>query len=307
MKMVNIVIIGHFSIDTIIIDNEKWQALGGVPAYSQVIPKLGETVGVVSIVGTDFPDAFWKSLRASGIDLRGIHVKGEHSTSFTNIYDKEGNRIQIVEHVAQKIELQDIPEEYQNAKWIHIGPILNEIDTKTILQLERNGFTISIDPQGFLRKRLNDGRIVPQKWKDANRVLERIFLLKCDEREIVELTGTEDIGTAAKAIIDLGTRVVIVTRSERGSIIFTNNKEYKIPAYLPEKIVDTTGAGDTYMMGFIVEFLKTKSIKKAGHFASAVASYNIETKGPTGFPSRKSVKKRMQTGKWINTSKASEI
>ncbi len=298
--MPDIIIIGHFSIDTIIINNTQWKALGGVPAYSQIIPKIRGNGGIVSIVGEDFPENWFKTIKNSGMDIQGIRIKGKHTTSFTNIYDDKGNRRQIVTYVAPKIIFEDFPNNYYNAKWIHIGPILNEIDKNTIFQLEKMGYKISIDPQGFLRKRLEDGRIIPSKWIDAEEILKKIYLLKCDEKEIQKLTGISDIIEAAKSVLRIGPKMVIITRSERGSIIFSHKEFIKIPAFKPDKIVDATGAGDTYMMGFIVDYLKTNDICHAGLFASAAASFNLETKGPTNFPTRDMIEKRMQVGKRIN-------
>jgi len=88
-------------------------------------------------------------------------------------------------------------------------------------------------------------------------VLPHVNILKCDEEEAKIMTGKLNVEAAARILNNLGSEIILITQGEKGSTLCYNGKVKRIPAIPPDKIVDLTGAGDTYIAGFIVEYLRT--------------------------------------------------
>ncbi|MEM3630390.1 MAG: PfkB family carbohydrate kinase, partial [Nitrososphaerota archaeon] len=156
--MYDLIVLGYLSHD-IIIDPQrrKFESLGGTAAYASIIASnLNAKVGIVSIVGKDFKKEYMEILENSGIDLKGLKIKGEKTTSFMNCYDINGKRTQYLLSKAKNINLEDIPKEYFNAKCFHFGPLFNEIPYEIAEILKEKKKITSIDPQGYCRRKISE-------------------------------------------------------------------------------------------------------------------------------------------------------
>ena len=94
------------------------------------------------------------------------------------------------------------------------------------------------------------------------------------------LTGHNDVETGAKVLADWGVKEVVITNGSMGSVIYSGGAFYKIQAYPPNRLVDATGCGDTYMAGYLYYRSKSADIQQAGQFAAAMASIKMESPGP---------------------------
>ena len=130
-------------------------------------------------------------------------------------------------------------------------------------------------------------------WGEVEEILPYVDILKCDEIEAEKITGTGNLSKAARLINDLGPEIVLITRGEKGSILCHGNELKRIPVVPAEKTVDSTGAGDAYAAGFIVEYLRTKDPKRSALFASCVASFVVEGIGAATLPTREMVTRRL--------------
>ena len=149
MILMDIVVAGHLSRDLIITPDTKRETLGGGTSYAMLGPALDAfVVGIVSKVGDDFEDEYWKILKSSGLVVTGLQKTGKRSTRFVNKYDSEGNRVQIVEALAEKITPQDFPDDFLDSKIIHFSPLTaNELDIECIRLARSNAEITSIDVQ----------------------------------------------------------------------------------------------------------------------------------------------------------------
>ena len=141
-----------------------------------------------------------------------------------------------------------------------------------------NGSNLVINNYGLFTHHEN-GKPIWKNPENARRVAKFLKYLFMDEKEIKYAAQKETINEAAKYFLNLGTGMVIVTQGSRGSMVFTKDKEYKIPAFKPKKMMDTTGAGDTYLAGFIFATQLFDDIQKQGKFAAMVATMGIEKDG----------------------------
>ncbi len=291
----DIVVVGHLSRDLLVTPETTREALGGGTAYAMLAPSLGiSECGIVSCVGDDFDAAYTRALVKSGLDMTGVVRRGQHTTRFVNQYDSNGGRTQRVEAIAAPIRKSALLEQYLQSRVIHFCPLIGEIGISCIKAAKEAGALISLDPQGFLRTVQGD-RVVPKEWTDRAAVLEHVDVLKLDEAELKSAVGTTTEIVAVSKILNEGPEIVIVTRDRRGSTIYTQENKIDIPLVLADHLVDTTGSGDTYAIGFLVEYVRNADLRQAGVFGASCASFNLETMGPYEMPTRGQVESRMKS------------
>ena len=290
-----IVVVGHLSRDLIITSESSQEALGGGTAYAMLAPALGAFgAGIISKVGADFEDAYRTTLKDSGLDLSGLTTEGMTSTRFVNQYDTFGNRTQFVESLAPSILPDDFSDNHLDATIIHFSPLTHfEIDIECIRLSKSSGALVSLDVQGYIRAIDSAKKVIPRTWDERDEVLGLVDVVKFHESELFATVPAESELAAASYVLSLGPRIVLVTHDHRGSIIYTRNSQIGIPLVLGRKQVDSTGCGDTYAIGFLLEYIRSADVKRAGLFAATCSSFNAETLGPYDMPSREMVEHRM--------------
>jgi sugar/nucleoside kinase (ribokinase family) len=291
----DLVVVGHLTIDLMKFGDEEQKRLGGPPAYAMVACSLGlKNVGIVSRIGKKFPRKYYEILVASGLNLDGI-IRDEETTEFINEYSKDGHRIQFANHVANCLTSADVPKPYWNTKWMHISPVLGETDSSLIVTAKKHQVKVSVDVQGFVRKRSEpENRIVGCEWSDFVKVASKIDILKADIDELRHLAQKPTYQKATKAIHQMGCPIILITQGQQGSFVSQETSLIKIPPMTPEKIVDHTGSGDVFAISFLIEYQRTQRPLWSAFFASSAASYNLETPGPFQFPSYEDVVTRLR-------------
>jgi sugar/nucleoside kinase (ribokinase family) len=281
MKMLDLITVGHFAIDHIQIPRGKSlkQTLGGSTTYvSLAARKLGARVGVISNVGDDFPETYVRLLHDNGVDLSCVRkVKNTATTSFILKYE-DGNRRLLLRNRALPILLEDVAS-VPKAKTIHVAPIADEISSEVVEELRKRTDTLSLDPQGFIRKFGVNGRVGLKKWKDK-RVLEQVDVYKSSLQEITKVTGVKSLKASMREIQNFGTKIVVVTLGKQGALLLFDESFYEIPTIQPQELVDPTGAGDVFAGAFLAEHIKKKEPVWCACVGSAMASFKVETFGP---------------------------
>ncbi|MEW5924571.1 MAG: PfkB family carbohydrate kinase [Candidatus Zixiibacteriota bacterium] len=260
------------------------------------LTKLGEKTRLIGAIGDDFKDDFTSSLEKFGIE--SVIVDSKQSGGFSLIYyDNFGNRT--LDLLGRASDIGHIkPELYKDSKAVLVGPILGEVSFDEIKTIRKNfdGY-LFCDPQGLLRNADESSRIYHEKVDGIEDVLGQFTVVKPNELEGKVLTGIDcrkDPHRAAEIIKDWGPEIVIVTLAELGSVIYDGRQFIDIPPY-EINLLDSTGAGDTYMAGFTFEYLRTGDLRKAGCFASCVSSIMIEQVGPDFMLTESNVRRRQQT------------
>lgn len=216
-------------------------------------------------------------LRAKGIDVNVLPSK--HTVYFENIYsDNQDHRTQKVSQKADPFTAEQLLP-FQ-AKFFHLGPLLaDDIPVESIKALAAKG-RVSLDVQGYLRK-VQNGNVVAIDWPAKKEALQYVDILKANEYEMFVLTGNRDVRTSARILAEWGVKEVVITLGSKGSVIYSDDTYYNIPAFIPlTPVVDATGCGDTYMAGYLFQRLNGNSVQDSGEFASAMASLKIESSGP---------------------------
>jgi sugar/nucleoside kinase (ribokinase family) len=260
------------------------------------LSKLGQAVRLVGAIGEDHRYSFIASLDKYRIEYEII--PSQQTGGFSLVYyDNFGNRT--LDLLGRADNIGDIdPSYYEDSEAVLIGPILGEVSFENIREI-RKGFDglFFCDPQGLLRGADETGRIYHEKPDGIEEILGQFNVVKPNELEGKVLTGIDcrqDPYEAARIIKSWGPNIVIVTLAELGSIIYDGHQFVNIPPY-PINLVDSTGAGDTYMAGFTFEYLRTHDLRQSGCFASCVSSIMIEQVGPDFELTEAEVRRRQQT------------
>ncbi|MFW9767693.1 MAG: carbohydrate kinase family protein [Candidatus Thorarchaeota archaeon] len=292
-----IVVVGNLSRDLIITPETRREALGGGTAYAMLAPAIGAFgAAIISNVGLDFEEGYRRALESSGLDLAGLRITDGKSTRFVNEYDLLGTRVQRIESVAPSITPSNFREVHQDAKIIHFSPLTpDEIEPECFETAPEEGALTSLDVQGYLRHVGEDGLVSPRRWNDRDKILSKVDVIKFHDSELRLTDSSESELSAVSHILDLGPIIVVVTRDHRGSTIYTRNSQVDIPLVLSKNQVDSTGCGDTYAIGFLLEYMRSLDISRAGLFAATCASFNAETFGPYGIPDRVKIETRMRS------------
>lgn len=281
-KNFDISVVGHFSIDSIVLPKRSTpvQSLGGAVTYVSIISRrLNQKTSIISKIGDDFPAKYLHFLSLEGIDLSLIKKeKKEKTNNFEIKYSKDLTKRSLkLRNRTPSIELDDIPINF-NSKIIHLAPIADEISYDVTEELRKYTDCLSLDPQGLLREVTKTG-IIRRNSKPKIELLDLVDIFKSSYNEIRKITGKSNLIQAIDMIHDRGIEMVIVTLGSKGAILSDCGIKHFIPAYKSEGIVDPTGAGDCFIGGFLAEFLQKKEKLWCAYVGSAAASLAIEKIG----------------------------
>jgi len=294
-KIFDITVIGHFSIDSIYLPHKKnaIPSMGGAATYVSIASRrLGRKVALISKIGGDFPEKYLESIEKEGINLSWITKnKEEKTTQFEIKYNKSlTQRTMKLNYKATPINSNNLPKNF-SSKITHLAPISDEISYEIAKRIKRNTSTLSIDPQGLIRKFSKNGNVT-LSLNPKTEILSLVDIFKSSFMEIKSLTGLSNLKEAINAIHDFGIKIVIVTFGSRGAIISDCGTKYSIPACKSRGLIDPTGAGDCFIGGFLAEFAIKKNIVWCACVGSASASFVIEKVGSTFFGEKEEIYQR---------------
>lgn len=212
---------------------------------------------------------------------KGLNVEiipSKKTVYFENSYGiNQNNRTQRVLAKADPFTVEKI--QHIEAKIFHLGSLLSDdFSLDVIKYLSKKGI-LSVDAQGYLRE-VRGENVYPIDWCEKKEALKYVHILKVNEHEVKVLTGLDDYQAAARQLAEWGVKEVLLTLGSEGSIIYAENSFYYIPAYPPKEVVDATGCGDTYMLGYLYMRNKGVSYEEAGCFAAALSTVKLEKSGP---------------------------
>ena len=269
--------IGHITLDKIVTPKNTVHMAGGTAFYFSHAIKHFNDIDyslITALAESEMKEV--DKLRSEGIDVAVMPSK--HSVYFENIYgENQDNRTQRVLAKADPFTvdyLKDI-----QAKIIHLGSLLADDFSLDVVKYMAEKGLVSADSQGYLRE-VRDKKVYAVDWTEKEEALKYIHFLKVNEHEMEVLTGLSDPHEAARQLYEWGVKEVLVTLGSMGSLIFDGKDFYRIPAYKPKEVVDATGCGDTYTIGYLYQRVSGAGIEEAGRFAAAMSTLKIEKSGP---------------------------
>lgn len=261
----DVVTIGHASLDRVKTGGSENIQLGGAAVYSAMAAKIFSDTGIVSRVGRNFPAEFYLLLRKAGIDTFGLKKVSGKSTSFSIEYDKDGaakyNSYEL--NVGIHIRPEDIPNSYLRAKAFHIAPMAAS-KQKIFLEFLRKNSNAPVSLNTHI------GYFLKYK-KEIAELISGVDVFTINDEEAMRLTGTRSIEHSLNALKRIEHKLIIVTMGVYGSIVIEKEITF-FPSVYQAKTVDLTGCGDAFAGSFISSYLKTRDALKSANIANSVAS-----------------------------------
>jgi len=234
----------------------------------------------ISIVGGDFPQAELDFLTSRGVQLEGVEVKKDQKSFFwSGKYHLDMNERDTLD--TQLNVLADfkpvVPDSYQDCEFVMLGNLVPAIQHSVLKQMKTRPKLVVMDTMNFWME---------TAMPDLEEVLKHVDVLLINDSEARQLSAQYSLVKAAKEILKMGPKYLVVKKGEHGALLFHGDQVFVAPALPLEDIFDPTGAGDTFAGGFMGHIAKTKDIsfnnmKTAIIIGSAMASFCVEKFGTT--------------------------
>ena len=234
----------------------------------------------ISIVGYDFPKEEMDELRKRGVHLDGVEiVKDKKSFFWSGRYHEDmNNRDTLITDLNVLADFDPkVPDSYQGAEFLMLGNLMPKLQLNVIQELKQRPRLIVMDTMNFWME---------TAMADLKIVLKYVDMLMVNDAEARQLTSQFSLVKAAKAIMEMGPKYLIIKKGEHGALLFHGDDVFFAPALPLEDVFDPTGAGDTFAGGFIGHLAKSGDIsfdnmKRGIIVGSAMASFCVEKFGPT--------------------------
>lgn len=255
--------------------------IGGSAMYvAYAAANFVQPVQQVSIVGYDFPAEEMEELKRRGVQLEGVEIVPDKKSFFWSgrYHEDMNSRDTLVTDLNVLADFNpQIPDSYQGAEFLMLGNLVPAVQLSVIKQLKKRPKLIVMDTMNFWME---------VAMPDLEEVLKHVDLLMVNDAEARQLSGQFSLVKAAKSIMEMGPKYLIIKKGEHGALLFHGDNVFFAPALPLEEVFDPTGAGDTFAGGFIGHLAKTgdisfENMKRAIIVASALASFCVEKFGPT--------------------------
>jgi sugar/nucleoside kinase (ribokinase family) len=277
----SVIVVGSMAFDAIETPFGKTdQIVGGAATYiAYAASYFVKPVQQISIVGYDFPKEEMEELKRRGTQLEGVEIVPDKKSFFWSgrYHEDMNSRDTLVTDLNVLADFNPkVPESYQGADFLMLGNLAPSTQISVIKQMKQRPRLIAMDTMNFWMEIAMD---------DLKEVLKLIDVLIINDAEARQLTGQFSLVKAAKAVLSMGPKYLVIKKGEHGALLFHGDNVFFAPALPLEEVFDPTGAGDTFAGGFIGHLAKTKDIsfenmKTAIIVGSAMASFCVEKFGP---------------------------
>jgi len=277
--MFDVCVVGHVTRDLVSMAGaERREQPGGTAYYAAMAyAALGLDAAVVTKVAAE-DEPLLDDLQARGVTI--VSGRAEATTTFENTYSGPDlhQRTQRATSIAPPFAPDDLGA--LAAGLYHLGPLTGgDMPARFIAALAARGGRLALDVQGLVRE-LEGGAVRPRHWPDKAAGLALVDVVKADAREARLLSGEPEPARAARRIAHLGPAEVVITLGAKGSLVVSEGRLHRVPAFPPRRLVDPTGCGDSYLAGYLARRLGGDDAAAAGRFAAALATCKLERAGP---------------------------
>ncbi|HET6419978.1 MAG TPA: PfkB family carbohydrate kinase [Geobacteraceae bacterium] len=270
----SILVVGSVAFDSIEtpfgkVDN----VLGGSAVYFSTSASFFTDVNLVAVIGEDFPQEHIDFLSSRNIDLRGLARDSGKTFHWQGRYGYDLNEAQTLATHLNVFETfkPRIPESYADSDYLFLANIdpdlqmevLSQVDSPKIVASDTMNYWISSKPESL------------------RNVVKNVDILIVNDAEARQFSQEPNLVKAARKLLDIGVKTLIVKRGEYGVLMFTRSSIFSAPAYPLEEVFDPTGAGDTFAGGFMGYLANTgdtsdEGVRRAIIFGSVMASFTVE-------------------------------
>jgi sugar/nucleoside kinase (ribokinase family) len=252
----------------------KKDMLGGSAAHFSMSARLFTDVHLVAVVGRDFPVKHLEFLERKGIDCSSITVNKGKTFRWRGEYKKDDLNTALTLATELGV-LQDyvpeIKEHQKGAANIFLANIDPDLQL-SLLKHFRSPRLIGLDSMNLW---------IAHKRGSLRRLMKKVHLFVANDGEARALSGENNLIMAARRLRAMGPRMVVIKKGEHGVLFYSDQVMFSFPAYPVDRVVDPTGAGDTFAGGLMGYLSKTgklddKTLRKALLYATTAASFNVQ-------------------------------
>ncbi|NCO96545.1 MAG: sugar kinase [Candidatus Aenigmarchaeota archaeon CG_4_10_14_0_8_um_filter_37_24] len=249
------------------------RVLGGAAVYSGLSASFFSKTGLVGVIGKDFPEKYYKTLKEK-LDLSGVKVDKQGKTFFyDSTFDygftkRQANKteLNVIENFRPKL-----PETYRKADYVYLANNDPDQNLEALSQVIKPKLTVCDTIEYWI---LN-------KKKQVEKMMSCVDVVVLNDDEIRLLTKEPNLIKAAKKVLSLGTDYVVVKKGEHGSLLIFDDVVFPAPGYPMEDVVDPTGAGDSFAGGFLghisrIGKLNEQTLKEAVIYGNVMGSFAVE-------------------------------
>ena len=276
----SILVVGTVAFDAIETPFGKTDKIvGGAATYICLSSSFfTKKLNLVSVVGEDFPKETIQMLKEKNVNTKGLQIKeGEKTFFWSGKYHNNMNTRDTMDTQLNVLENFEpiVPEEFKDSEFLMLGNLMPSVQKKVLDQMTKRPKLIVLDTMNFWMDLFMD---------DLKEALKEVDVLTINDEEARQLSGEYSLVKAAKVILAMGPKYLIIKKGEHGALLFNNKDVFFAPALPLEEVFDPTGAGDSFAGGFIGYLAKTNDVsfenmKRAVINGSAMASFCVEKFG----------------------------
>lgn len=270
----SILVLGTVALDNVKTPyGQRKKLLGGSAAHFSMASRLFTQVDLVAVVGEDFPQQHINFLQKKGINLTSLIRLSGKTFQWSGEYKGDLNTA-----ITLSTELgvlstfkPQISDKQKDIKYIFLANVDPDIQRHLLTHLHRPKL-VALDSMNYW---------INTKRKSLLSLLKRVDIYVANDQEARALAQEHNLIKAAKRLRSFGPEMVLIKKGEHGVLFYSDKFIFSLPAYPADKVVDPTGAGDTFAGGFMGYLAKSKvinsqNIKKALAYGTVAASFNIE-------------------------------
>lgn len=269
--------------------------LGGSATHFSFAASLFTSVRLVGVVGEDWPAEHTELLKDRGIDTAGLStVEGGKTFTWTGKYEPNMNDRETLNVELNVLGDFDpvLPEDYRQAKYIFLANGVPAVQQKVLSQTPGRRLAVADTMDLWIET----------QRRDLEALMKDLDGLVLNDSEARLFTDMENLVAAGHRLREMGPKFVIVKKGEHGAMFFGEHETYVLPAYPTERVLDPTGAGDSFaggMMGYLAELdndFEPEQLKTAMAYGTLAASFNVEGIGVARMReiTRDDIEERMQ-------------
>jgi sugar/nucleoside kinase (ribokinase family) len=269
-----LVVVGSVALDSVEANGTVHDdVLGGSASFFSTAASYFTPVKLVAVVGDDMPEQHLSFLGSRGVDLTGLERARGKTFRWKGRYtDDLCNRTTLDTQLNVFADFKPkLPEAWRDGEFLFLGNIHPSLQLDVLTQVHKPKL-VAMDTMNFW---------IEGQLPALSKVLERVDLLVVNDEEARLLSKEHNLPRAARAIRAMGPKTVIVKRGESGALLFHEHGVFAAPAYPLERVVDPTGAGDTFAGGFMGYLAKVRdvgpqAVRRAMFYGSVMASFCVE-------------------------------
>ena len=264
-----ILAVGSIAFDTIHTPNGmREKILGGSSTYFSIASSLYSQISLIGVVGDDFNDKNWEVFQKFKINMDSVEVNngetfnwgGKYNSDYS-IRDTLFTNLGVFENFKPKVKIQ------YNNPILYLGNIQPDLQFDVINKIN-NPYLIAADSMNLW---------IDLFPKDVTKLIKNVDIFLLNDEEAFQLTGMNDLEKISDLFLSYGPKIVIIKKGSKGSLLAYENNKINVSIVPNTKVVDPTGAGDSFaggVLGYIAKYGLENPHKAVAH-GTAIASYTV--------------------------------